>query len=221
MPKQGADADASGGGDVLGGGGGAAGGEDVFGDGEQAGSIAARVGTRLLDNRSLHSVSLMRSHHSELYRVTCHFRRSSQAMPASPREVFEHQRHAMEAHAWTELTDLYAEDVVVDLPFNLPEPLRLQGREQLRARFLAAERLPFQMTMHNLVVHETSDPEVIVAEFDYHGRMIDSGREFSAANVIIMRVRAGQIVSSRDYHNHALLLQVFGDLPELTTARSS
>jgi ketosteroid isomerase-like protein len=139
-------------------------------------------------------------------------------MPASPREVFEHQRRAMHAHAWGELSELYAEDAIVDLPFNLPEPLRLQGREQLHARFVAAERLPLELEMLNLVVRETSDPEVIVAEFDYHGRMTDSGREFTAANVIIMRVRDGRIISSRDYHNHAVMMQVLGNVPELTSA---
>ena len=139
-------------------------------------------------------------------------------MPASPREVLEHQRRAIHAHAWSELSELYAEDAIVDLPFNLPEPLRLQGREQLHARFVAAERLPLELEMLNLVVRETSDPEVIVAEFDYHGRMTDSGREFTAANVIIMRVRDGRIISSRDYHNHAVMMQVLGNVPELTSA---
>jgi ketosteroid isomerase-like protein len=140
-------------------------------------------------------------------------------MPASPREVFERHRRAITARAWSELAALYAADVVVDLPFNLPEPLRLQGREQLHARFLGGAKLPLEMEMHNLVVHETLDPEVIVAEFDYHGRMTDgSGREFDAANVIVMRVRNGLIVSSRDYHNHAVLAQFLGDVAELTTA---
>jgi ketosteroid isomerase-like protein len=139
-------------------------------------------------------------------------------MAASPREVFEHHRRAITARAWSELSELYADDVVVDLPFNLPEPLRLKGREQLHARFLGAAKLPLEMEMHNLVVHETSDPEVIVAEFDYHGRMTDSGREFDVANVIVMRVRNGKIVASRDYHNHAVLAQYLGEVPELTTA---
>jgi ketosteroid isomerase-like protein len=136
----------------------------------------------------------------------------------SPRQVFERQRRAITARAWSELADLYAEDVVVELPFNLPHALRLVGREQLQARFLAGSALPLEMEMHNVIVRETDDPEVIVAEFDYDGRRTDNGQEFSVANVIVMRVRDGQIVWSKDYHNHAVLAQVIGQLPEPTAA---
>jgi uncharacterized protein len=136
----------------------------------------------------------------------------------SPRQVFERQRQAISSGQWNSVADLYADDVVVELPFNLPDPLRLVGRDRLYQRFHAAENLPFEMVMHNVVVHETSDPEVIVAEFDYHGRMTDTGKTFVVANVIVMRVRNGKIVSSRDYHNHAVLAQVLGELPELTSA---
>src|SRR5262249_61570164 len=105
--------------------------------------------------------------------------------PVSPGAVFERQRRAMNARAWSELSEMYADDVVVELPFNLPEPLRLVGREQLHARFMAGSRLPIEMDMQNLVVRETDDPEVIVAEFDYHGRLTsDPNRTFSVANVI-------------------------------------
>jgi len=142
----------------------------------------------------------------------------SSSPPASPSQVFERQRRAITARAWNELADLYAEDVVVELPFNLPHPLRLVGREQLQARFLAGSRLPLEMEMQNLTVRQTDDPEVIVAEFDYVGRTTDSNRVFSVANIIVMRVRDGRIVWSKDYHNHAVLAQVLGAVPELTTA---
>lgn len=131
----------------------------------------------------------------------------------SPREVFDRHRQAITARAWSDVAELYAEDVVVDLPFNLPEPLHLVGREQLRARFEAARNLGVELEMRNLVIHETQDPEVIVAEFDYDGRTTASGRTFSVANVSIMRVRKGQIVASRDYHNHAVMAQYLGDHP--------
>lgn len=135
--------------------------------------------------------------------------------PRSPREVFERHRRAITGRAWSEVAQLYADDAVVELPFNLPQPLRLVGREQLHARFVAGSRLPIEVEMRNLVIHQTDDPEVIVAEFDYDGRSTVSGREFSVANVIVMRVRDGLIVSSRDYHNHAVLAEFVGDAPEL------
>ena len=48
----------------------------------------------------------------------------------------------------------------------------------------------------DLVIHETSDPEVVVAEFSYQWRMPDP---MSVACICVVRVRNGQIVESRDY----------------------
>lgn len=135
----------------------------------------------------------------------------------TPRQVLERQLAAITTRSWDELDQLYAEDVVVDLPFNLPQPLRLEGRGQLHARFAATSGLPLQLDPRNLVIHETDDPEVVVAEFDYEARMTDSGRTFSVANVLVMRVRNGQIVASRDYHNHAVMAEFLGSRPELTS----
>jgi ketosteroid isomerase-like protein len=137
--------------------------------------------------------------------------------PLSPRQVFERQRRAINARAWSEIADVYADDVVVELPFNLPEPLRLVGRQQLHERFMLGAQLPFEMEMQNLVIRETDDPEVIVAEFDYDGHLTtDPSRSFRVANVIVMCVRDGRIVWSRDYHNHAALGAVLGDISQLT-----
>jgi ketosteroid isomerase-like protein len=58
------------------------------------------------------------------------------------------------------------------------------------------------MTARNVVVHQTADPEVIVAEFEYAGRNTETGRDFVVPNVFVMRVREGRIVESRDYAHH-------------------
>ncbi|TVT30115.1 nuclear transport factor 2 family protein, partial [Amycolatopsis rhizosphaerae] len=52
----------------------------------------------------------------------------------------------------------------------------------------------------DVVVHETTDPELVVAEFTYDGRHGD--RTFRSANVQVLRVRDGLIVHSRDYHDY-------------------
>jgi hypothetical protein len=51
-------------------------------------------------------------------------------------------------------------------------------------------------------IHETTDPEVIVAEFEYQGTAAETGEEFALPGVFVMRVRDGEIVSSRDYVDH-------------------
>jgi uncharacterized protein len=129
---------------------------------------------------------------------------------ASPTTVFNRLIQGIAQREWHSLSELYAADAVVDQPFGLPRPLRLEGRDQLAAHFAAAVHLPLELVAHNVVIHQTHDPEVIVAEFDYAGRLTSTGRAFSLANVIVLRVRSGQIVASRDYHNHAALAEILG-----------
>jgi ketosteroid isomerase-like protein len=43
---------------------------------------------------------------------------------------------------------------------------------------------------------------VVVAEYDYQVEVPESGKSFEMANVLVVRVRDGQIVYSRDFHDH-------------------
>ena len=113
---------------------------------------------------------------------------------------------------------MYAPDALVEYPFALPAPTRLDGREAIRRYFAAVARMPLELEARNLTVHQTSDPEVIVAEWDYHGLVTTTGRSFQVSNIQVSRVRNGQIVASRDYHNHLVLAEVLGQLPRLLTA---
>jgi uncharacterized protein len=45
-----------------------------------------------------------------------------------------------------------------------------------------------------------------------------TSRSFQVANIVVWRVRDGQIVSSRDYHNHLVLAAAAGRLPQLVSA---
>ncbi|NYI04541.1 nuclear transport factor 2 family protein [Allostreptomyces psammosilenae] len=134
--------------------------------------------------------------------------------PTSPREVFHRLLQGIASGHWEELADLYAADAVVEVPFALPSPLRLEGREQIRAHFLAATGQPLELRPVNVVVRETDDPEVVVAEFDYEGRVTTGSTTFRAANVQTLRVRDGLIVSSRDYHDHVAIARALGAFPE-------
>ena len=119
---------------------------------------------------------------------------------ATPTEVFHQLLTGITEGRFAELADLYAEDTVVEQPFALPEPVRHVGRETLREHFNSARVGDIKLVASNVVVRTTDDPEVVVGEWDY---TIDGVGPL--ANVIIMRVRDGQIVSSRDYHNHAAM----------------
>ncbi|WP_413105471.1 nuclear transport factor 2 family protein [Streptomyces sp. Inha503] len=128
-------------------------------------------------------------------------------MSDSPRAVFEKLLAGMVNRDFDNLRRLYAPDIVLEHPFAVPEPTVTRGQEGLR-QLVDGLREWFQMTAKNVVVHETADPEVIVAEWDYETLVPGTDERFTTANVIVMRVRDGRIVESRDYHNHAALTQI-------------
>ncbi|MFJ9517089.1 nuclear transport factor 2 family protein [Kitasatospora sp. NPDC101801] len=106
----------------------------------------------------------------------------------------------------------------------MPADRSITSRKQAKNAVLAerfaqvAADSPVRLTATNVVVRETEDPEVIVAEFDYlvHHRV--TGRDFSAGTIQVLRVRDGLIVSSRDHHDHLALAVAGGELSQLVAA---
>ena len=123
----------------------------------------------------------------------------------SPRDVVRSLLAGVAAGGGPALADLYAADAAVELPFAGPGGLRLQGRDALRSHFARAAALPLRLTPRDVVLHATTDEELVVAEYDYHGTVRTTGRSFVAANVQLVRVRSGLIVGSRDFHDHAAI----------------
>ena len=136
----------------------------------------------------------------------------------TPRAVFERLITGITNGRWSELADLYAEDAVVDTPLMAPEPRQLVGREAVRAQFAAAAAGAYELRARNIRVHETTDPEVVIAEFDYDITFTPTGARLTAANVQLLRVREGRIVATRDYHDHLRLAAVSGRVEELAKA---
>ncbi len=112
----------------------------------------------------------------------------------SPRQVLDHYLATVAAGRWDELADLYATDAVVEHPFGRSV---LRGRDELSRHFAQLRDWGLRLKASEMVVHDTSDPEVIVAEFAYVG----SGHEMTVhrRNVFVMSVREGLISASRDY----------------------
>ena len=111
------------------------------------------------------------------------------------------------------LADLYSEHGVHELPFApAPAPRRLEGREQIRVYFtevLAEVPLEFH-AFEEVAVHDTADPEVIVAEYDAHGVAPATGSSFTVRNVWVLRIVDGQIANWRDYWNPTEIMNLQG-----------
>ncbi|GLY86411.1 nuclear transport factor 2 family protein [Actinoallomurus iriomotensis] len=144
--------------------------------------------------------------------------------PLTPREVFLKLVHGVCDGRWEEVIELYAERTHVEHPFHPFAPPPMRSLEELRAHF-GANAPPGAHTGHTLrrqpagiTVHETADPEVIVAEFRYEGIVVETGEPFTIPAIFVMRVRDGKIVESRDYLDHLRSAQARGQLGEVLDA---
>jgi len=118
------------------------------------------------------------------------------------RAVFDRFLAASVENRWDDLADLYAEDVILEMPFTLPGVPRVtKGREELRRRFRAAAESRRITKAGNVVVHETNDPGTLIAEFDLHQEV--RGTAFAVSYVMVLTVRDGLIARSRDYTDTA------------------
>jgi ketosteroid isomerase-like protein len=141
--------------------------------------------------------------------------------PRSPREVFLALVNGIADGNPDGLPELYAEQIDVVHPFDPLRGAPLRSREELRGRMesLAARPRP-PRRVGNVTIHETTDPEVIVAEFEYQGTS-DAGEPYALPAIFVLRVRDGEIISSRDYHDHLTSARVAGRLGDLFAALSA
>lgn len=136
----------------------------------------------------------------------------------TPRDVFLRLSEDIGAGRFDELAALYAEDTVVEHPQAVPRPTRTEGRAAIHARFTSPLARTLRLRPYDVVVHETTDPEVIVAEYAYTVTSPETGKQAEARNVQMLRVRDGLIVHSRDYHDYLAMARVRDSLDALAKA---
>jgi ketosteroid isomerase-like protein len=136
----------------------------------------------------------------------------------TPREVFLRLVHGVADGDIGALPALYAEQTDVRHPMSPYGDQPLLSRGALREHFSGAGPRVAGVVRYqpdNIRIHETQDPEVIVAEFDYAGTVIASGEPFRVPCVFVLRVRDGLIVESRDYIDHVGMARARGLLDDL------
>jgi len=103
--------------------------------------------------------------------------------------------------------EMFAEDGVMEFPYALPSPRRLEGREALAAHLAYLARLVELLSVSDVVKHETTDPEVFIVEFASSGRAVATGEPFEQRYISVIRVRDGHIVHYKDYWNPLAILR--------------
>jgi uncharacterized protein len=116
-----------------------------------------------------------------------------------PAEVFRRTRQLALAGDFAGFVDLFADNAVLEFPFTPVPPIN--GHAGITEFMIGSgrDRLVRFTEFRDLVLHHSTDPEVVLAEFDGIGTVTATGAPFHRRYVHVLRVRAGQIVSYRDY----------------------
>ena len=130
---------------------------------------------------------------------------------ASPREVVDRALQLVLDYDLNGYLELFAPNGSLEFPFAPPGlPARMKGRDQIGAALLPlweqAWEAGWRSTGYSpVVVHQTANPEVVIAEFDLYGEVATTKETFQLAFIHVYRVRDGRIVSLRDYWNPQVL----------------
>jgi uncharacterized protein len=140
----------------------------------------------------------------------------------SPRAVLERAHRTLAEHDVDGFADLFAADGVLESPFARPgAPRQVAGRETIRAQMRARGEAAHASGVRLLgfeyqAVHETADPEVIVAEF--REELVFGDQRRWLPFIQVLRVRDGEIVTFRDYVDNLGVADATSALPDLRAA---
>jgi ketosteroid isomerase-like protein len=130
-------------------------------------------------------------------------------MPNTPRDLFQRMRQQWFGPVVPLTGDLLADDVIIESPFAAPGPHRIEGRQQF-LDFANPQRAAFPVrfdTCHTTAIHDTTDPDTIVVEYELTGTSTATGRQATAAFIAVLTARDGKIALWREYQNTLAIQQ--------------
>ena len=135
-------------------------------------------------------------------------------MTVTSREIVEQMLRAGREMDIETVVGLMAPDGYVEWPYRPPGvPARLQGRAEIRRYLTEAAKAFIRLDEYrNVVVHETTDPEVIIVEYEAYGTVVRTGVPFQQIVIAVFRVQNGQILSYRDYINPLPLVEALAGI---------
>jgi ketosteroid isomerase-like protein len=118
----------------------------------------------------------------------------------TPVEIVQRRRQVMLDHDADGFAGLFAPDAVIEMPTAGPgAPRRLEGQAaiaELSRRAVAGMHID---EFEDVAVHETADPEVVIAETVTRATLTATGESFTTPSIQVFRVRDGRIVLFRTY----------------------
>ena len=104
--------------------------------------------------------------------------------------------------AATNFVELMSDDFVMEFPYARPGmPTKVEGKMAVLLHLSKVGQGVTVDSADNLVVHETKDPEVVILEFDGHGKALKTGEPYEQRYISVIRARGGKMVHFKDYWN--------------------
>lgn len=98
--------------------------------------------------------------------------------------------------------EMMADDFVMEFPYARPGmQQRIEGREPVLAYLMSVAGSVSVDTVDNVTVHETGDPEVVIVEFEAHGRALKVDEPYDQRYISVIRSRGGRMIHYKDYWN--------------------
>ncbi|SCG60577.1 hypothetical protein GA0074704_3702 [Micromonospora siamensis] len=117
------------------------------------------------------------------------------------REVVKQLLRASREQDTETFVNLFAPDGYIEWPYRpAGAPGRVAGHDELR-EFLTAQANALVRfdEYRNTVIHETTDPQVVIVEYEAHGTALRTGAPLHQTIIAVLRIRDGLVVSYRDY----------------------
>ncbi|KAK1178824.1 nuclear transport factor 2 family protein [Streptomyces sp. NBS 14/10] len=140
---------------------------------------------------------------------------------AALHDIVERFHRAMLNKSADDLADLYAVDARHEFPFLFPGlPTCFNGREEIRAGYRAMwGATPVEPeAIRDVAIHETAEAGTVVVEQTVVGALAPAGRPVTVPGILVIRVRDGLIVHTRDYMDGLGVAAATDRLPDLVAA---
>ena len=96
--------------------------------------------------------------------------------------------------------DVVADEVIYEVLYDFPGwPRVVSGRADLMAQFLGYGDYIKLRAADKLIVHQAEDGHVVVIEYEVHGTVLATGRDYDNRFASIIRVENRKISHWRDY----------------------
>ncbi|MET0135719.1 MAG: nuclear transport factor 2 family protein [Kibdelosporangium sp.] len=109
--------------------------------------------------------------------------------------------------------DLLAADGIVEFPFApAGYPQRLDGRDALHEYLRGYNDHVLPETVVSRTVHRTTDPHVVVVEFEVEGTVVRTGDSYRMRYIAVVTEKGGEIAHYRDYWSPQAAADAMGGL---------